>query len=78
MVSIFLNRCHLGFKQLMFEHLSQLKEALTQYVRGETKYSYAQAPMLFERWVAETARTVEDDLVHTSGDALVQQVEALT
>ena len=32
LISIYLNRCHLSFKQMMFENLAQLKEALSLFI----------------------------------------------
>ena len=32
LISIYLNRCHLSFKQMMFENLAQLKEALSMFI----------------------------------------------
>ena len=32
LVAIFLNRCHLSFKQLLFENMSQLQMALSKYI----------------------------------------------
>ena len=51
LVSIFLNRCHLSFKQMMFENLSQLKLALTKFVQGENDYEYLHAPLHYEKWI---------------------------
>ena len=47
LISIFLNRCHLSFKQMMFENLAQLKEAMTLFIQSKP-YQYPFAPMLFE------------------------------
>ena len=47
LISIYLNRCHLSFKQMMFENLAQLKEALSLFIQGKP-YQYSFAPMLFE------------------------------
>jgi len=52
-VSIFLNRCHLSFKQMMFENLSQLKVALSKYVAGSADYEYCHAPMVYEKWIQD-------------------------
>ena len=35
LISIFLNRCHLSFKQMMFENLSDLKNSLEIYLSNE-------------------------------------------
>ena len=51
LVSIFLNRCHLSFKQTMFEGLSQLKMSLCKYIAGESDYEYPHAPLLYEKWI---------------------------
>ena len=51
LVSIFLNRCHLSFKQMMFENLSQLKLSLTKFIKGEKDYEYPHAPILYEKWI---------------------------
>ena len=58
-VSIFLNRCHLSFKQMLFENLSQLKLALSKYLAGENDYEYPHAPMLYEKWIQDSASDIE-------------------
>ena len=66
LVSLFLNRCHLSFKQLMFEGLSQLKVSLGKYFCGETDYEYPHAPMLYEKWVQESATQIETSMTQTT------------
>ena len=39
----------------MFEGLSQLKVSIGKYLCGETDYEYPHAPMLYEKWVQESA-----------------------
>lgn len=51
LISIFLNRCHLSFKQMMFENLAQLKLAMTRFIKGQSDYEYPHAPMLYEKWI---------------------------
>jgi len=66
LVSIYLNRCHLAFKQMMFETLSQLKVALGKFVLGESNYEYPHAPFLFEKWIQESATRIETSMTQTS------------
>ena len=66
LVSIFLNRCHLSFKQMMFENLSQMKLALTKFIKGETDYEYPHAPLIYEKWIQDSANTIENSMTATS------------
>ena len=77
LISIYLNRCHLSFKQMMFENLAQLKDALSLFVQGKP-YQYAFAPMLFEQWVEEKAQSIEDESVRMGHREQLDQIELIT
>ena len=55
LVSIFLNRCHLSFKQMMFENFSKLKSSLNMFVNGKANYEYPHPPMHYEKWIQDSA-----------------------
>ena len=66
LVSLFLNRCHLSFKQMMFENLGQLRNSLNKYIRGQMEYEYPHAPMLFEKWIQDKATQIETGTIASS------------
>mmetsp|Transcript_41401 Transcript_41401/g.54480 ORF Transcript_41401/g.54480 Transcript_41401/m.54480 type:complete len:130 (-) Transcript_41401:134-523(-) len=78
LVSLFLNRCHLSFKQMMFESLSQLKLAISKYLCSETDYEYPHAPMLYEKWVQQSASSIETSMTQTTTADQMDNIEKLT
>ena len=77
LVSIFLNRCHLSFKQMMFENLAQLKESMSLFIQGKP-YEYYFAPMLFEQWIEEKAQKIETESTHMKHAEQLANIEAVT
>ncbi len=45
LVAIFLNRCHLSFKQLLFENMSQLQMALSKYITTGNNINQTNLPL---------------------------------
>ena len=51
---------------MMFENLSQMKLALTKFIMGETDYEYPHAPLIYEKWIQDSANTIENSMTATS------------
>lgn len=78
MVSIFLNRCHLSFKQMMFENLSQLKVSLSKFIAGSAEYEYQHAPLFYEKWIQDQAVSIETSMTTISNAEQMNKIESLT
>ena len=63
---------------MMFENLGQLKLSLTKFIRGQTDYEYPHAPLLFEKWVQDSAQEIENSLTATSTDEQLARIDSLT
>ena len=51
---------------MMFENLSQLKLAMTKYLKGEKDYEYPHAPILYEKWIQDSANALETSMTNKS------------
>jgi len=78
LISIFLNRCHLSFKQMMFENLAQLKLAMNKFIKGQSDYEYPHAPILYEKWIQDSANQIETCTTASSTEDQLNKIEAFT
>lgn len=82
LIATFLNRCHISFKQMMFENVSELKGSMTAYLQAgpasTRDYEYPLAPMYYEQWVSEKANKIEQEAMHQNADKQIAEISAVT
>ena len=78
LITIFLNRCYLAFKQMMFENLSELKNSLEKYLAGDQDYEYPLAPLAYEKWIQESAGQIERSMTDRTAEDQLAEIKELT
>ena len=51
---------------MMFENFSQLKSSMNSFIAGQSDYEYPHPPMHYEKWVQETAVSLEKSMTLNS------------